>query len=108
MTDPDTEPADPNSEPDFPAKIADTLESVADKARSLTVGRAEDFAKWTAAGTILAFVGVMAVIFLLIGVSRVLGELVGTETGYAIIGGLFLVVAWLVWRKRDPKETPDA
>ena len=99
---------DHDQEPDFPVKIADSLESAAAKARSLTVGKAENAAKWAAAGTVLAFIGIMAVIFLLIGVSRIIGELVGTEVGYAIIGGLFLIVALLVWRKRDPKETPDA
>lgn len=98
---------EPDQEPDYPVKIADSLESAAAKARSLTVGKAESVAKWTAAGTVLAILGLMAVIFLLIGVSRILGELVGTEVGYAIIGGLLLVVALLVWRKRDPKETPD-
>jgi hypothetical protein len=96
-----------DQEPDFPVKIADSLESVAMKARSLTVDKAESVGKWAAAGTVLAFIALMAVIFLLIGVSRILGEAVGTEVAYAIIGGLFLVAALLVWRMRDPKE-PDA
>jgi hypothetical protein len=96
-----------DQEPDFPVKIADGLEAVAEKARSLTVGKAENVGKWAAAGTVLVFIGIMAVIFLLIGVSRILGEAVGTEVAYAIIGGLFLIAALLIWRMRDPKE-PDA
>ena len=92
---------------DFPVKIADTLESVAGKARSLTVDKAENIGTWVATGTILFFIAVLAVIFLLIGLSRLLGEVVGTEVAYAIIGGLFLIGSWLVWRQRDPKETPD-
>lgn len=98
----ETEPTDPKS--DFPVKIADALESVAGKARSLTVDKAEAAGKWAAAATVLVFLGIMAVIFLLIGVSRLLGEVVGTEVAYAIIGGLFLVAALLIWRQRDPKE----
>ena len=96
-----------DQEPDFPVKVADALESVADKARSLTVGKAENVAKWVAAGTILFFIALIAIVFVLIGTSRILGELVGTEVGYAIIGGLFLIVAWLLRRKRDSKETDD-
>lgn len=97
---------DRDQEPDFPIKIADSLESVASKARSLTVDKAENLAKWIAVGTLLFFMGIIAVTFLLIGISRMLGEVVGTETAYAIIGGLILVVAWLLWRKRNPKEAP--
>jgi cytochrome c biogenesis protein CcdA len=102
-----TEQEPETPEPDFPVKIADTLESVADKARSLTVGKAENAAKWVAAGTIMFFLGFLAVILLLIGLSRILGELVGTEVSYAIIGGLFLIGALLLWRQRDPKETDN-
>lgn len=101
MTDQDPEVA----EPDFPVKIADSIESVASKARSLTVDKAESVGKWAAAGTVLVFIGLVAVIFLLIGVSRILGEIVGTEVAYAIIGGLALLAALLIWRLRDPKET---
>lgn len=93
---------------DFPVKIADALESVANRARSLTVDKAENVGKWVAAGTILFFIAIIAVIFLLIGLSRLLGEVVGTEWAYTIIGGLFALGALLIWRKRDPKEPSDA
>lgn len=96
-----------NNEPDFPVKIADALESFAGRARSLTVDKAESFGKWVAAGVILAILAVVALVFFLIGTARILGELVGTEVAYAIIGGLLALVALLIWRKRDPKETPD-
>ena len=96
------------TEPDFPTKIADAIESAAGKARSVTVDKAEAIGKWVAAGPILGMLAILAVIFLLIGVSRLLGELVGTEIAYAIIGGLLGIGALLVWRMRDPKETPDA
>ena len=102
------EAGDDVEEPDFPTKIADQLESVADKARSMTVDKAEKVGKWVAAGPILTMLGLLALIFFLIGTSRMLGEVVGTEVAYAIIGGLFLIGAWLVWRMRDPKEKPDA
>ncbi len=108
MTDREPETGfEPDVEPDFPTKVADALESMAAKARSLTVDRAENAAKWAAAGTVLFFLGVIAVIFLLIGLARLLGEVVGTEVAYAIIGGLLLIGAWLIWRMRDPKESPD-
>ena len=95
------------SEEDFPVKIADALESVANKARSLTVDKAEKAGKWIAAGPLLTMLVIIAVIFLLIGLSRLLGEVVGTEIAYAIIGGLFAVAALLLWRQRNPKENAD-
>ena len=94
-------------EPDFPVKIADALESVADKARSLTVDKAENLGKWVATGTILFFIAIIAAIFLLIGLMRLLGEVVGVEVAYAIVGGLFLLAALLIWRLRDPKESKE-
>ena len=101
----DSEPTD--REPDFPTKIADGLEAIAAKARSLTVDKAENLGNWVAAGAILTFIALIAFIFLLIGLSRMLGEVVGTEVAYAIIGGLFALGALLIWRKRNPKENPD-
>jgi len=97
-----------DQEPDFPVKIADALESIAGKAQSLTVGKAENAAKWVAAGTIIFFIAIIAVVFILIGVSRIFGEIVGTEVAYAIIGGLFLIAALLLWRMRNPKDDSDA
>ena len=87
---------------DYPAQIADYLESIALKVRSLTVDRMERWTKWVAAGIVLSALGFLLVLFLLIGVFRLLGAVVGVTVAYAIIGGIFLIVGVLLWSKRKP------
>ncbi|MFQ5554677.1 MAG: hypothetical protein ACE5GC_04805 [Acidimicrobiia bacterium] len=88
---------------DFPAKIADLLETFAARARSMTVDRLQGWAKWTAVGVVLATLALLVVIFLFVGVFRLLGELIGVTVTYAVIGGLFVIAGMLLWSKRKPK-----
>ena len=88
---------------DFPAKIADLLENVATRVRAMTVDRLEGVAKWTAVGLVLATMALLVAIFLLVGTFRLLGELIGYELSYAILGGLFVVLGMFLWSKRRPK-----
>ena len=92
---------------DFPTKIADFLEDTARRIRAMTVDRVRNVAKWTALGLVLLVIAVLVVLFLLIALFRVLGELIGMEATYAVIGGLFLLVGAFLWRKRLPKQTPE-
>ena len=92
---------------DFPAKIADLLESVAVRARSMTVDRVAGAAKWAAVGLVLAVMASLAVLFLLFGVFRLVGELIGFELTYAIFGGLFVVLGMFLWSKRRAKPVEE-
>ena len=96
-------------EPDFPTKIADSIESAAGKVRSLTVDRIDGIAKWAALGIILFVLAIVLTVFLVIGLLRILGEVVGTEWAYAILGGLFVIAGALLWRLRgkDPQEASE-
>lgn len=48
----------------------------------------------------------IALVFLFVGVFRILGDLVnGMERAYAIGGGLFLILGLLLWSKRHTKST---
>ena len=85
---------------DFPAKIADYLETTAQKIRAMTVDRVRNVARWTALSLLLAVLGLVAVVFLLIGIFRILGELIGVKTAYAAIGGLFVLVGAFLWSRR--------
>lgn len=96
-------------EQDFPTKIADSIASVTGKVRSLTVDRVDGLSKWAALGMILFLLAIVVSVFLVVGLLRMVGEIVGTEWGYAIVGGLFVLVGALLWRRRNkvPQEETE-
>ncbi len=91
---------------DFPVKLADMLESVAGKARALTVDRVAQWTKMLALGMVAATLGLLAVLFLIIGLFRLLSSVIGVTTSYAVLGGIFLVAGAFLWimRTKPPKE----
>ena len=92
---------------DYPAKIADGLEQVANRIRSLTVDRVAVGVTWAAIGIVIATLGVMAVIWLLVAFFRALGTLIGQELAYAVVGGILFLAGVFVWMKRHPDEEPS-
>ncbi len=92
---------------DFPSKIADFLEQTAAKVRSMTVDRIALAVRWTAAGVVLALMAFLLILFLLIGAFRLLGEIIGVELAYAVLGGLFLLVGVLLLSQRKPRTDKD-
>ena len=88
---------------DFPTKIADYLEQTATKIRSMTVDRIAGGVRWGAAGIVIAVLAFLLIVFLLVGVFRLLGELIGVEVTYAIFGGLFLLLGVFLLRQRKPQ-----
>lgn len=93
-----------NRDRDYPAEIADFLQGLAEKIRSMTVDRAENAVTWSALGIMLAAIAVLAVVWLLVAFFRAFGELVGQEVAYAITGGILIVVGALVWMRRFPHD----
>ena len=95
-------------EDDFPQRVAGMLESVADKVRSLTVDRIATAVRWIAMGPILTVLFLLAVFFLLVGLFRIGGEVVGgTRLIYAIVGGLFVLGALFLWSRRFDETEDD-
>jgi hypothetical protein len=88
-------------------RIADLLEQVAAKIRELTVDRASTAITWTAIGLILFVGGIMALFWLLVGIFRILGALMGTETAYAVVGLILIVVGAVLWSRRYPQDRPS-
>lgn len=88
---------------DYPAAIADFLESTAAKIRGLTVDRVRTWAIWLAVGLVLAMLVLVLIVFLLVGLFRLLAVPVGVEVAYLILGGLFLAAGAFLWSKRVPK-----
>ena len=89
---------------DYPAKIADGLEQVATRIRSLTVERVAVGVTWAAIGIVIATLAVMAVIWLLVAFFRALGTLIGQELAYAVVGGILFLTGVFVWMNRRPDE----
>ncbi len=85
---------------DFPTRIADLLESVAARAKALTVDRAEKAVTIASLGLAAAVLGVLTVIFLFMTIHGALAIPLGDWGAYAVVGGLFLVGGALLWSKR--------
>ena len=93
---------------DYASRIADLLEEIATRVRSLTVDRVEKAAKWTAIGIVIAILAVLLLIFTLIGVFRILGTIMPMELAYLLVGGIFLIVGVFLWRQRRPQPNDKA
>ncbi|MFQ5515995.1 MAG: hypothetical protein ACE5E8_00315 [Acidimicrobiia bacterium] len=88
---------------DFPSRIADFLEQMAAKVRALTVDRLARVIKWVSLGCVVAILALIAVIFLLVGGFRALGEAIGVTAAYGALGGLFVLVGVFLWSKRHTR-----
>jgi hypothetical protein len=85
---------------DFPTQIADFLEDITNRFRSMTVDRVAGWAKWLGVGIVAVTLALVLGIFLVVGLVRLLAGLVGMQWSYTIIGGLFLVIGMFLWRLR--------
>jgi hypothetical protein len=94
--------ADSNSP--LSVRIADTLETVATRIREMTVDRAATGVTSTSIGIIAIVAGFMAIFWLLVGIFRILGTLMGTETAYAVVGLILILVGAILWWKRYPQD----
>lgn len=86
------------------ARIADFLEMIATKVRALTVDRAATAITWMAVSLILLAAIAMALFWLLVGIFRALGALMGVETAYAVVGAVLIIVGAIVWIRRYPQD----
>ena len=84
------------------ARYADLLEGIARRARALTVDRLARAITFTALGLGAVLLVFTALILACVGLFRLLAAGVGVTGAYAIFGGLFLAVGWLIWRRRIP------
>lgn len=91
----------------FSARFADVLEDIAQRARALTVDRLAKGITIAALGLGALVLAFAALLFLGIGLFRLIAVGVGETAAYAIVGGLFLIAGMFLWRKRNriPEET---
>lgn len=89
---------------DFPTQIADLLETVATRVRSMTVDRVAGWVMWVSVGIVALVLGLALAIFLVVGLVRLLAGLVGMQWSYTIIGGLFVVIGMFLMKLRVASE----
>lgn len=90
---------------DLAARYADFLEGIALRVRSLTVDRVLRYTKWAALGIVAGVLALTAVIFLAVGIFRLLALWIGVDGAYLVFGGLFLVLGTFLWSRRRPKDS---
>lgn len=98
---------------DLPTRVADLLETVATRIRALTVDRIARVITFITLGMVALILIGLAFIFFLVGLFRILDELArkacdcgfSMEIAYALVGGLFLLLGALLWRKRIKRGT---
>jgi hypothetical protein len=88
----------------FSSRIADLLEMIATKVRALTVDRAAAAITWIAVSIMLVVALSMALFWLLVGIFRALGALMGTETAYAVVGAVLILAGAVIWMRRYPQD----
>lgn len=94
---------------DWVQRIPDFLERIATKIRSMTVDPAAKFLTVLTVGLVAMMMVTVALIFLFIGIFRILGELVDHMwIVYAGVGGLFLILGLFLWSKRTAKQTEES
>ena len=95
----------------LPAKLADTLEAIAARVRSLTVDRVDRIARIAALALPVAVLGIIALSFLFLTVFEAVAIPLGRFGAYLVFGAVFLIgglVAWII-RRRDPRpDTEEA
>jgi len=96
-----------DTNPPLSSRVADFLEMVANRIREISVDRAASGITWVSVGIILAVGVFMAVFWLLVGIFRVLGTLIGTETAYVVVGLILILVGAFVWSRRYPQDRPS-
>ena len=101
---------------DYSKRIPNMLETATDKVRSLTVDRAARVLKWLALGLVITALALLALLFLLVGLARIVEGLIGhacgdcswaMEVAYAAIGGLFLLFGVFLWAVRTRAKNPE-
>jgi hypothetical protein len=103
------------SRDDFPSRIADLLEALTTKIRSLTVDKLARVITFVTLGFLALTLVATAMVFLLVGLFRIGGELTRKtcdctrymEITYALVAGVFLAVGVFLWSRRTRPASKD-
>ncbi|MPY95436.1 MAG: hypothetical protein GEV08_20980 [Acidimicrobiia bacterium] len=103
----DARPGDGLLEGDWPVRATDTIERLVDQARSKTTGPAIVASRWIVYGVVAAFLGLAALVLLIITAVRGLDVAIPGDVWivYLVLGLVFALGGALLWRKRAPGTT---
>ncbi len=90
--------------PPLSARVAEFLEMAATRIRELSVDRAATAITWIAVGLLLGTAAAIALFWLLVGIFRALGTLMGTEVAYAVVGLILVIAGAILWWRRYPQD----
>lgn len=76
----------------------------ATRIRELSVDRAATAITWMAVGLLLGTAAAIALFWLLVGIFRALGTLMGTEVAYAVVGLILVIAGAILWWRRYPQD----
>ena len=91
--------------PEFATKLADFLESIAVKARALTVDRANRAIVIAGLGLPITVLVLLAVVFLFMTIHGALAVPLGDAAAFGIMAGLFAAAGALVWGRRNKEPS---
>ena len=89
---------------DYPRRLADLLESLATRVRSVTVDRVDRVFVLVAFALPALVLALLAVVFLFLTIHGALAVPLGDAGAFAVMGGLFAVAGAFTWRMRSPKD----
>jgi hypothetical protein len=108
-------PSNPLSDPNWAPQLADTIERVVGQVREKTTKPVILVARGLVFGLLAVFVGLFALVILLIGLMRgfqaaldatPMAHKTSVWVSYLAIGGLFCLAGAFCMAKRNPKEAP--
>ena len=91
--------------PEFAAKLADFLESIAARARALTVDRANRAIVIAGLGLPITVLALLAVVFLFMTIHGALAVPLGDAAAFGILTGVFGLAGGLIWSRRSKEPS---
>lgn len=100
------DPATRSTSSDWPVQAADTIERVVGTVRENTADRLVGVARWVVYGILAAFLGITALVLLVVALIRVLDVYLpsGVWLPDVILGGIFTLAGLFLWSKRSRSE----
>ena len=88
---------------DLPLRLADLLESIAIRVRTMTVDRVHRIVTIVSLGLIALVMAVTAVVFLFVALYNLLAQWLTPAGALGVMGGIFVIAGLLVWSRRSAR-----